>query len=139
MHPKRHGNERGASVVEAAVVTPLLLFILLGAIDLGRAYFTYLTIIDAAREGARYGAAHYEDPTRVADTCNAALAEAQGQPLPVTPTCTLETTWAKGSPVKVTVHVDAFPTFLGAILGRPTFPVSYNVAYRIRCGFGGVC
>ncbi len=30
----------------------------MGVVDLGRAYYSYITIVNSAREGARYGAAH---------------------------------------------------------------------------------
>ena len=47
-------NERGASLVETALVLPLLLLLLVGIIDVGRAYYTYISIYNAAREGGRY-------------------------------------------------------------------------------------
>ncbi len=50
-----HKNERGQSLTEFALMAPLLVLVLLGAIDLGRAYFAYVSITNAAREGARYG------------------------------------------------------------------------------------
>jgi hypothetical protein len=48
-----HG-EKGAELVEAALVIPLLLTILLGTIWMGRAYMVYEALTRAAREGARY-------------------------------------------------------------------------------------
>jgi hypothetical protein len=47
-------HEKGQSLVEMALALPLLLLILAGLLDLGRVYFTYLTIQDAATEGASY-------------------------------------------------------------------------------------
>lgn len=141
MHVRRHAHERGANLVEAAVVIPLLLMILVGVVDLGRAYFTYITVIDAAREGARYGASHPADADRDAQICAMVLAEAQGQPLPVSLSCanaTINTTGAPGTPVRVTVTVD-FPVIMGGLLGRSTFPISYSVAFRIRCEVGSTC
>lgn len=44
----------GAELVEAALVLPLLLMLLVGTVWLGRAYNVYQTITRAAREGARY-------------------------------------------------------------------------------------
>jgi hypothetical protein len=52
IYAKQH--ERGQSLVEMALALPLLLLILSGLLDLGRVYFTYLTIQDAATEGAAY-------------------------------------------------------------------------------------
>jgi Flp pilus assembly protein TadG len=47
-------EEAGAELVEAAIVIPLLLMLLLGIFWMGRAYNVYETITRAAREGARY-------------------------------------------------------------------------------------
>jgi len=43
----------GSQIAEAALVLPLAFMILLGIYWFGRAFNTYATIIDAAREGAR--------------------------------------------------------------------------------------
>jgi Flp pilus assembly protein TadG len=48
--------EIGQATVELAVTLTLLLLVLVGALDLGRAFFSYVSIVNAAREGARYGA-----------------------------------------------------------------------------------
>lgn len=53
--PSRHP---GQSLVEFAMTLPFIMFLLIGIVDLGRIYFSYMTIVNAAREGARYGAAH---------------------------------------------------------------------------------
>jgi len=49
-------GERGANLVELAIVTPVLLLLIAGIADLGRAYHHYVIITNAAREGARLGA-----------------------------------------------------------------------------------
>lgn len=46
----------GQSLTEIAFALPLLIVIVTGVIDLGRVYFTYVSLVNAAREGARYGA-----------------------------------------------------------------------------------
>jgi Flp pilus assembly protein TadG len=46
-------EESGAELVEAAVVIPILLMLLLGIVTFGRAWNTYQTITRAAREGAK--------------------------------------------------------------------------------------
>lgn len=48
-------NERGANLVEFALVLLLLLLLLAGVVDLGRAFHSYIVITNASREGARYG------------------------------------------------------------------------------------
>jgi hypothetical protein len=47
-------NARGASMVEMALVTLLLLLLLAGVADMGRGFHDYIIITNAAREGARY-------------------------------------------------------------------------------------
>lgn len=46
--------ERGQSLVEMTVGMVILLIIVMGILDLGRVYFTYLTLQDAAGEAALY-------------------------------------------------------------------------------------
>ncbi|CAA9302610.1 MAG: hypothetical protein AVDCRST_MAG77-5792 [uncultured Chloroflexi bacterium] len=53
----------GQAVVEAALVLPILLLFLLGTIDLGRAFTVYVSVANAAREGARHCALHPGDTT----------------------------------------------------------------------------
>jgi Flp pilus assembly protein TadG len=46
-------SERGASMVEFAIVIPLLLILLIGIIEFGRAYSAKISVTHAAREGVR--------------------------------------------------------------------------------------
>lgn len=48
-------RERGQGLVEFAVGITFLLVLLAGILDLGRAYFTYIALQDAAQEGASFG------------------------------------------------------------------------------------
>src|SRR5712692_9123683 len=50
-------SERGAELVEAALVFPLLLALIVGGFWLGRAYNIYESMTRAAREGARFALA----------------------------------------------------------------------------------
>lgn len=50
-----HQHERGQSMVELAVSLLVLLLLLSVAIDLGRLFFSYVAVRDAAQEGALYG------------------------------------------------------------------------------------
>ncbi|MCL5264017.1 MAG: pilus assembly protein [Chloroflexi bacterium] len=50
----RGDGEKGQSVVELAIMMPVLLLMLLGSLDLGRAFYSYLTITNAARVGAQF-------------------------------------------------------------------------------------
>jgi Flp pilus assembly protein TadG len=50
-------RETGQSLVEVALALPLLLLVLLGLADLGRAFYYTTAIASAARQGAAYVAA----------------------------------------------------------------------------------
>ncbi len=52
----RVARDRGAAAVEFALVLPLLLLIVFGIIDFGRALNAQITLTQAAREGARLAA-----------------------------------------------------------------------------------
>ena len=52
----RDRRQRGAALIEAAILLPLLLIFVFGIIDVGRLVFTQMTLHDAAQEGSIYGA-----------------------------------------------------------------------------------
>jgi Flp pilus assembly protein TadG len=49
----RNGGDRGASAVEFALVLPILLLIVFGIVDFGRAYNAQIALSEAAAQGAR--------------------------------------------------------------------------------------
>jgi hypothetical protein len=51
---KNQGTEKAQSLVEFAVSAIVILLLLVGIADFGRAFFTYLALRDAAQEGAVY-------------------------------------------------------------------------------------
>jgi Flp pilus assembly protein TadG len=55
-------RERGASLVEAALVFPILILIIMGTLEIGLAFKDYLTVSYISREGARLGALAGDDP-----------------------------------------------------------------------------
>lgn len=59
-------RESGASVIEMAMILPLLVVLAIGAAELGFAFIDWFDVSAATREGARVGAAAGDDPT--ADT-----------------------------------------------------------------------
>ncbi|ADX73892.1 TadE-like protein [Pseudarthrobacter phenanthrenivorans Sphe3] len=46
-------SERGAAAVEFAILLPVLLLLVLGTIEFGRAYNAQITLTNAARDGVR--------------------------------------------------------------------------------------
>ena len=58
---KRKGKEKGQSIIEVALILPVMLLILAGALDLGRLYYVTVALTDAAGEGANYAAINPHD------------------------------------------------------------------------------
>jgi hypothetical protein len=49
-------DQRGQSLVETALIAPVLLLVLVGLVEIGMLGNNYLTVLDAGREGARFAA-----------------------------------------------------------------------------------
>ena len=130
-------SERGQSLVELALVLPLLILLLAGTVDLGRAFFSYIVITNAAQEGARAGSrmpCHAGDAVqRLAmktSITNAAVAEAADSgvtltagnifiiPDPVSTGCP-----AAHGPLRVRVEL-TFNSILSGTIGWATIPLS---------------
>ena len=67
---RRQARDRGATAVEFALLFPLLMLIVFGTIDFGRALNAQITLTQAAREGARLDA--LGEPNVVTQTQGAA-------------------------------------------------------------------
>ena len=65
-------KEKGQSIVEIALLLPVLLLMLLGLVDFGRVYYVMVALNDAAQEGAAYAAARPNDGTGIAERAAAA-------------------------------------------------------------------
>lgn len=71
-HPRtRPGRDRGAAAVEFALVVPVLLLLVVGIAEIGRAYHVQTTLSGAAREGVRVMALR-NDPAAARATTRAA-------------------------------------------------------------------
>jgi Flp pilus assembly protein TadG len=63
---RNHSSEVGQSLVELALIITFLIILVAGLVDLGRMIFTYLTMRDAAQEGAVYGSIEPAQCTNIA-------------------------------------------------------------------------
>lgn len=62
IRPGLAGSETGAAIIEFALILPLLLILIGGCFELGRAMLVYQSMIEALRGGARY-LAQVPDPS----------------------------------------------------------------------------
>lgn len=49
------GRERGQNFVEIVIILPIIMLVFLGMIEIGWAAHAYVVVVNAAREGARFG------------------------------------------------------------------------------------
>lgn len=106
----RFREERGQTIVEFAIVLPVLVLLLLGIAQFGLSFHDYLAITDAARVGARAAAVN-----RTTDPCGAAttaiqntVSTTQWSTISSRITCTAGAN--VGDPVKVSI---AYPYSIG--------------------------
>ena len=121
VHARRSPGQRGQSLVEFALVAPLIALLLLGAIDLTRAFYYYIILENATRESARV---LIDFPYQFDDSeaCRAGIREAQsyvtltcsgGSPtLSISPSASLATIPARRVPGRNPVTVTATTTFM---------------------------
>jgi Flp pilus assembly protein TadG len=74
----RQSGGRGQSLVETALIVPVLLLLFMALFDFGRAIFAYNSVAEAARNGARVAIVNQTS----ADVCRVAAERATGLALP---------------------------------------------------------
>lgn len=121
---RRRKRSHGQSLVEFAVVLPVFLLILCGILDFGFALYSRMSVINAAREGAR-AASVAPDHTTIDSTATArAVAAASSSGLTVTNPDVTVTCVATASPGSCD-----FASQTGAIAGD-SLRVTVSYAYR---------
>lgn len=110
-------RQRGQSLVEFALVLPVLLIILMGIFDFGRAIFAYNAVSNAAREGMRVAIVNQNAAAIEAE----ALAATTGMdPTQITVTftpCTGATTLGCMVKVRVAYNWSAITPIIGTVVG----------------------
>ncbi len=132
-------KEHGQSMVELALFITVLMVILAGTIDLGRAFYTWLGMRDAAQEGAAYGSISPSDSAGI----NARIARNLDQL--IAPSAYTVSVNIIGSPclghddsinntIQVNIDYPQFPLtmpFLGTIIGSQTLPIHATITDAI--------
>jgi Flp pilus assembly protein TadG len=108
-------GDRGAAAVEFALVLPLLLLIVFGIIDFGRALNAQITLTEAAREGVRLAALGESNGT-VQASAQAAAPQLSGVTVTVTASCPPGAGPTANAQVDVSYSF-SFITPVGAIAG----------------------
>lgn len=112
-------NERGASMVEAAIVIPVLILVVLGIIQMGFMLSAQITLRNASAAGARWGIVNIGDANFNSGVTNAVL----GSIAPLNPASVVVpapvVSGGTNPTVRVTVNY-SLPLFPGSliVLGR---------------------
>jgi Flp pilus assembly protein TadG len=130
-------HTRGQAVVEFAIVLPVMVLLLVFAIDFGRVLFSWIEVMNAAREGAAYAITNPNDPAgielRALQETNVQAQGGEGAPVVdvscnrsdngATVACSSAYTAGLGSTVTVTVSRD-FTFFTPLVNGiLPNFDI----------------
>ena len=131
-------NERGAALVEFALVVPFLMLIMCATIDFGLAVYTLNNLTAAVREGGRFAATRYPAPTANDPEVNnrvynyiAGMNNNGMTPAQVRATITNTVPDTAGN---ITVKITAYPykpfTPLAPLLGLQTIPLNRTAIFR---------
>ncbi len=126
IEPDRSSTQEGQSLIELALLLPVLLLIMAGMLDLGRAFQAYTVVVNAAREGARYGA---YNPTDSYGILGRVQQEANGSGIDLSQSTVIieMTNVSPGVPIKVTV-IYQFQPVMGLIVGGQSISIRGSVS-----------
>ena len=123
---------KGQSLIELALLMPVLVLILAGILDLGRAYMTLVALNDSAAEGAAYAAAHPSQTdqirARAMDSSNALATLTLDQVI-----VDYAATITPGNPITVTIQYDyeLMTPFINAIVPGGTLTMKVAEVHPI--------
>jgi Flp pilus assembly protein TadG len=141
---RRARDERGTAIAELALVLPILLVVLLGTLDAGKAFNYWIDSTHLANEAARYAAVHKSPvssgscssygPNPPCQTLEAAI-KSQGttQQLKDAITVCVKTTGTVGDPVEV--KVSSTYNWLQFLIGKgfgPTSTIQGKATMRVE-------
>lgn len=124
-------NKRGQSIVELALVLPLLILIVIGTMEFGGIFHSYLLITNASRQGTRAGIIGTDDTTIRStvknDAVSLCLTDSQ---ITITPVQAYRTS---GVPLTVQVKysVSLISPVLDAIVPDP-FPLTASTTMMVE-------
>jgi hypothetical protein len=141
---KINHHEHGQSMVELALTITILMILLAGVIDMGRAFFTYMAMRDAAQEGAAYGSMNPTDSqgikSRVWDNLDQVVPDPDHPEEYIDISVSYIGPWCLGNVIIVDVNYEEFPLampFLGWILNSQTLAIHATIndtILRPTCG-----
>jgi Flp pilus assembly protein TadG len=127
-------EERGQSLVEMAIALVILLLLVGGIVDIGRAFFTYMALRDSVQEGALYGSIN---PTLTQEIRNHVLDSSDSITNMISnDDITVEVIGAPctGNGIRISAQYADFPItmpFIGTVIGSQTISIKASVTDTI--------
>lgn len=112
-------NKRGQALVELALALPLIIMLVMGTIEFGRLFHSYLLITNASREGARIAITGADDLTIIARVNDVTSSLNNTKEIDIDPE--IQASRTNGVPVTVTVDYEhnIITPVLDSILPNP--------------------
>jgi len=132
------GNQRGQALAETGIVIVLLLLLIMGVVEFGRAFMVTNMIVHAARDGARTAAVvpttqrdssgNITNTTAIKTSVRNQIAGVVGTS--VASTLTINVTQAAGPPPVVTLQVTGNIPFILHWAGFTNYTINRSVTFR---------
>ena len=136
----RRDRGRGQALVEFAIILPVFFLVVAGMFDLGLGVYSDLTLVNAAREGARLGVIDPGNTSAIEDRVRAMAGNLDGSKLNVSVACERPSgttfvpctnpLWQPGDATKVTVDYK-YSVFFPVLFGTE-IPLSSESKMRIE-------
>ena len=116
--PRRTRHQRGAAAVEFALLLPVLMAMLMGALEMGLILYDKAVLTNATREGARAGIVLRNPKPTVSEITNVVLQKSQTSLISLLPADAPQVTVLQSSPAAWpnTLQVSAQYTFKGFVI-----------------------
>jgi Flp pilus assembly protein TadG len=130
---RRRGRDgsRGQSLLELALIAPILIILMLGVIDYGRVYFAFVSVTNGARNGAHYASQSPSAAQDLQGIRNAVLGDTS-ELLDTSPT-NPDVTVVTGTDSQGRLYADVTVTYtFTTIFPWPGLPNSFQVERTVR-------
>lgn len=125
-------SKKGQSLVEFALSLFFILLLITGIVDLGRAFFTYMDLREAAQEGAAYGSIYPNYNSLITERVKESSNSLENSSINVFIDYTDFP--CAGNDIKVTAQMLDFPItmpFIGAVIGAQSITLAASATDRI--------
>ncbi len=130
MFKKLKGRENGQAMVEMALILPVLLVLIFGAIDFGRICYYSITVNNAARIGVRVASVGGSDTAINAAVHNSAVLDETVLTIQIDPSASLRSSGGEVT-VALSYPVDLIAPLINVIIPDP-FIVNADFTMRVE-------